>query len=100
MLSVILVACGGGNDNAANDNNSGGGDNSGEGELAGEQVFNINIMKEPHSLNTAIATDTTSSAVLVHVFVVLTRIIQDTYAPNESMAEVMDIIFDDLIDSH
>src|SRR5699024_12853902 len=78
MLSVILVAWGGGNDNADKDNNSGGGDNYGEGELAEEQVFNINIKTEPPSLHPAKATDTTSSAVLDQVFEGLTRINQET----------------------
>jgi len=96
MPSVILVACGGGNDNADKDNNSGGGDNSGEGELAEEQVFNINIKTEPPSLHPAKATDTTSSAVLDQVFEGLTRINQETGEPEEAMAEEIDVSDDGL----
>src|SRR5699024_1107117 len=96
MLSVILVACGGGNDNADKDNNSGGGDNSGEGELAEEQVFNINIKTEPPSLHPAKATDTTSSAVLDLVVECLTRIKQDTGEPEEAIAEDIDVSDDGL----
>src|SRR5699024_6327629 len=96
MLSVILVACGGGNDNADKDNNSGGGENSGEGELAEEQVFNINIKTEPPSLLPAKATDTTSSAVIDQVFECLTRINQEIDKPEEAMAEKIDVSDDGL----
>src|SRR5699024_7283555 len=63
---------------------------SGEGELAEEQMFNINIKTEPPSLHPAKATDTTSSAVLIQVVERLTIIKQETGEPEEAMAEEID----------
>src|SRR5699024_1094313 len=66
-------------------------DNSGEGEIAEEQVLNITIKTEPPSLHPAKATDTTSSAVLDQVLEVSTRINQERGEPEEAKAEEMDV---------
>src|SRR5699024_11063807 len=105
VLSIFLVACGGGNDDDANGNNdsdSNGEEASdeegsdGEGDLAEEQVLNVNIKTEPPSLHPGKSSDTTSSSVLDQVFEGLTRINQETGEPEEAMAEEIDVSDDGL----
>src|SRR5690606_41026867 len=78
-LSIFLVACGGGSDDAdkSADNGDTTTEDSGEAGLAAEQVLNINNVSEPPSLHPGLSTDTTSSAVLDQVFEGLTRINND-----------------------
>ncbi len=96
-LSIFLVACGGGSDDAdkSADNGDTTTEDSGEAGLAAEQVLNINIKSEPPSLHPGLSTDTTSSAVLDQVFEGLTRINNDG-EPEEAMAESIDVSEDGL----
>ncbi|MBP3041125.1 peptide ABC transporter substrate-binding protein [Bacillaceae bacterium Marseille-Q3522] len=72
VFSIFLTACG---------NN----DNAGEGGTARTEL-NYNISTEPPSLHPGLASDTTSSSVLLQTFEGLTRINQDG-KPEEAMAE-------------
>src|SRR5699024_2910775 len=67
-----------------------------EGDLAEEQVLNVNIKTEPPSLHPGKSSDTTSSSVLDQVFEGLTRINQETGEPEEAMAEEIDVSDDGL----
>src|SRR5690625_7911828 len=99
-LSIFLAACGGGSDDTEQDSGDDAtteseGDNTG-GDLAEEQVLNINIKTEPPSLHPGKSSDTTSSSVLDQVFEGLTRINQDTGEAEEAMAEKIDVSDDGL----
>lgn len=74
-VSMLLAACGGG----------GGGDEGG-GKASGKTELNFNISTEPPSLNPGLASDNTSSTVLLQTFEGLTRINQKG-EPEEAMAE-------------
>src|SRR5690625_3489455 len=95
-MGMFLAACGG-NDSADDKHTSDSGDNSngGEGALADEQEFSMNIKTEPPSLHPGKATDSTSGAVLHQVFEGLTRINPEG-EPEEAMAEEIDISDDEL----
>jgi len=95
-MGMFLAACGG-NDSADDKDTSDSGDNSngGEGALADEQEFSMNIKTEPPSLHPGKATDSTSGAVLHQVFEGLTRINPEG-EPEEAMAEEIDISDDEL----
>ena len=49
----------------------------GKDKLAADQTLNVNIRSEPPSLNPALATDTTSGAVLNQTFEGLMRVNQE-----------------------
>src|SRR5690625_2333246 len=98
-LSIFLAACGGGSDDTEQDSGDDAtteseGDNTG-GDLAEEQVLNINIKTEPPSLHPGTSSDTTSSAVLDQVFEGLTRVNQEG-EPEPAMAEDIDVSDDGL----
>lgn len=92
VLSMFLSACGGG-DNAKQpaDDTEG---KEGNGEVAEEQLFRANIRTEPGSLNPNLATDSTSSSVLLQTFEGLTRIGQDGKPENAMASDVQ--VSDDL----
>src|SRR5690625_4035895 len=73
-LSIVLVACGGGDDSDVSDTNGDASGDPAEEQLAADQSLNINIKSEPPSLHPGTSSDTTSSAVLDQVFEGLTRI--------------------------
>lgn len=91
-LSLVLVACGGGDDADVSDKNDG---EASDGELAADQSLNINIKSEPPSLHPGTSSDTTSSAVLDQVFEGLTRINLEG-EPEEAMAESIEVSDDGL----
>src|SRR5690625_5742671 len=102
-LSIFLAACGGGSDDTEQDSGDDAtteseGDNTG-GELAEEQVLNINIKTEPPSLHPGTSSDTTSSAVLDQVFEGLTRVNQEG-EPEPAMAEDIDVSDDGRSEEH
>src|SRR5699024_1449119 len=95
-MSIFLAACGGSND-TVDDGKSDSDDkeNTGEEQLAEEQVFDINIREEPPSLHPGTSSDTTSSSVLDQVFEGLTRINPEGEA-EPAMAEEIEVSDDEL----
>jgi oligopeptide transport system substrate-binding protein len=60
-LGLVAAGCGGGDDNAASD------EGAVQGGLASQQVLTLNWGAEPPSLDPGLATDTTSSNVLLNI---------------------------------
>src|SRR5690625_1497295 len=116
VLSIFLVACGGGSEDdeanqSDNDNSTETEDTSNVEEDEGseeeevdegdsEQVLNINIKTEPPSLHPGKSSDTTSSSVLDQAYEALTRINQDTGDAVEAMAETIEVTDDALTYSY
>ena len=94
-LSIVLVACGGGDDSDVSDTNGDASGDPAEEQLAADQSLNINIKSEPPSLHPGTSSDTTSSAVLDQVFEGLTRINLEG-EPEEAMAESIEVSDDGL----
>lgn len=91
-LTLVLAACNFGGD--------GGGDNSeestsNEGESGGNKSINLSITSDPPSFHPALATDTTSGAIMASVFEGLTRLDPEGN-PEPAMAENIDVSEDDL----
>ncbi|MBD7938078.1 peptide ABC transporter substrate-binding protein [Cytobacillus sp. Sa5YUA1] len=80
LASMVLAACGGGDDNA----------DGGDGGSDVPQELKVNIKTEPPSLNPGLAEDSTSGTVLRNVLEGLTRIGQDD-KPAAAMAEDWEI---------
>jgi oligopeptide transport system substrate-binding protein len=77
-IVALAAACGGGDDNEAADETTGG--------QAAEQVFTINWGAEPPSLDPGLATDTTSSNVLLNIMDPLVKL-DDDLKPIPSLAK-------------
>jgi oligopeptide transport system substrate-binding protein len=75
---VLMAGCGGGDDEEATDETTGG--------QAAEQVFTINWGAEPPSLDPGLATDTTSSNVLLNIMDPLVKL-DDDLKPVPNLAE-------------
>jgi oligopeptide transport system substrate-binding protein len=87
-LSLIAAGCGGGDDEAG----SGGGTDTGAagGADAAEQVITVNWGTEPPSLDPGLATDTTSSNILLNIMDPLVKL-DDNLEPVPSLAESWDV---------
>ena len=81
-LAVLAVGCG-------SDSDAGG---NGNGVI--DQVININWGAEPPSLDPGLATDTTSSNVLLNIMDPLVRLNPDTLEAVPSLAESWDVSSD------
>jgi len=84
--AFALAACGGGNNNAASSGTSGGG-----GGPAANQTMTIAWGAEPPSLDPGLATDTTSSNILLNIMDPLVKLNPDTLAAVPNLAESWDI---------
>jgi oligopeptide transport system substrate-binding protein len=82
-LAIAAAGCGGGG--------GGGGSTSGGTAAAAEQVLRMGWGAEPPSLDPGLATDTTSSNVLLAIMDPLVRLNPDTNAAEPSLAESWDI---------
>src|SRR5215213_4151513 len=85
-MVATLAACGG-------DDNAGGGDGTGGNALPAEQVITVNWGAEPPSLDPGLATDTTSSNILLNIMDPLVKL-GDDLKPVPSLAESWDISAD------
>jgi oligopeptide transport system substrate-binding protein len=85
-MVATLAACGG-------DDNAGGGDGTGGNALAAEQVITVNWGAEPPSLDPGLATDTTSSNIILNIMDPLVKL-GDDLEPVPSLAESWDISAD------
>ncbi|MGN4126270.1 peptide ABC transporter substrate-binding protein [Lysinibacillus sphaericus] len=92
VFSLVLAACGFGGDSSDNskDDNKG----SGSTETASKEL-NLVVASEPPSLHPQLATDSTSSAVLINVFEGLTRLDADG-KPTPAIAEKWEVSEDGL----
>ncbi len=91
-LALVAAGCGGGDDE---------GDAAGTGTTAGgteaaEQVITVNWGAEPPSLDPGLATDTTSSNILLNIMDPLVRLEEDTLEPVPSAAESWEVSDDGL----
>ncbi len=84
LAAFVVAGCGGGGGGSAN-NGSGG------GSLASSQVMTISWGAEPPSLDPGLATDTTSSNVLVNIMDPLVKLDPKTLKPVPSLATRWDI---------
>ncbi|MFJ7404795.1 MULTISPECIES: peptide ABC transporter substrate-binding protein [unclassified Lysinibacillus] len=93
VFSLVLAACGFGGDSSdkAKDDKK----DSGSSETASSKELNLVIPSEPPSLHPQLATDSTSSAILINVFEGLTRLDADGQ-PQAAMAEKWDVSEDGL----
>jgi oligopeptide transport system substrate-binding protein len=91
-LAAVLVlgaaGCGGGDDEGAGGGGTGGTDTGG---AAAEQVLRIGWGAEPPSLDPGLATDTTSSNVLLAISDPLVKLNPDTLEAEPSLAESWDV---------
>lgn len=88
--ALIAVGCGGSND----DGDSGPSGDS--GKLASEQVITVNWATEPPSLDPALATDTTSSNILLNIMDPLVKLDENLEAVG-ALAESWDVSDDGLV---
>ncbi|WP_107923124.1 peptide ABC transporter substrate-binding protein [Lysinibacillus parviboronicapiens] len=93
VFSLVLAACGFGGDSS--DNSKDGKKDSGSSETASSKELNLVVASEPPSLHPQLATDSTSSAVLINVFEGLTRLDADG-KPTPAIAEKWDVSEDGL----
>lgn len=93
VFSLVLAACGFGGDSS--DNSKDDKKDSGSSETASSKELNLVIPSEPPSLHPQLATDSTSSAILINVFEGLTRLDADGQ-PQPAMAEKWDVSEDGL----
>jgi len=93
VFSLVLAACGFGGDSS--DDSKDDKKDSGSSETASSKELNLVITSEPPSLHPQLATDSTSSAVLINVFEGLTRLDADGQ-PQAAMAEKWDVSEDGL----
>lgn len=93
VFSLVLAACGFGGDSSdkAQDDKK----DSGSSETASSKELNLVIPSEPPSLHPQLATDSTSSAILINVFEGLTRLDNDGQ-PVPAIAESWDVSEDGL----
>jgi len=93
VFSLVLAACGFGGDSS--DDSKDDKKDSGSSETASSKELNLVIPSEPPSLHPQLATDSTSSAILINVFEGLTRLDADGQ-PQPAMAEKWDVSEDGL----
>src|ERR671925_100144 len=84
-VAALVAGCGGGDD----DEDAGQGTTTG-GEAA-EQVITVNWGAEPPSLDPGLATDTTSSNVLLNIMDPLVKLDPKTLKPVPNLAESWDV---------
>jgi oligopeptide transport system substrate-binding protein len=87
-FALAAAGCGGGNEESGGGNTGTGG---GEGGPAANQTMTIGWGAEPPSLDPGLATDTTSSNVLLNIMDPLVRLNPDTLEAVPSLAESWDI---------
>jgi oligopeptide transport system substrate-binding protein len=85
-FAFAAAGCGGGDDEG-----TGGGDGTGTGGAAAEQVITMGWGAEPPSLDPGLATDTTSSNVLLNIMDPLVRLNAETNEAEPSLAESWDV---------
>lgn len=93
VFSLVLAACGFGGDSS--DNSKDDKKDSGSSETASSKELNLVVASEPPSLHPQLATDSTSSAVLINVFEGLTRLDADGKT-TPAIAEKWDVSEDGL----
>jgi oligopeptide transport system substrate-binding protein len=86
-FALAAAGCGGGNEGSTGAAGTGGG----EGTPAANQTFTIGWGAEPPSLDPGLATDTTSSNVLLNIMDPLVRLNPDTLEAVPSLAESWDV---------
>ncbi len=85
VAALVAAGCGGG---SSSDNNSG---SAGSGELAANQTITLAWGAEPPSLDPGLATDTTSSNVLLNIMDPLVKLDPKTLKPVPNLAESWDV---------
>jgi ABC-type oligopeptide transport system substrate-binding subunit len=85
VAALVAAGCGGG---SSSDNNTG---TAGSGELAADQTITIAWGAEPPSLDPGLATDTTSSNVLLNIMDPLVKLDPETLKPVPSLAQSWDV---------
>ncbi|MGE7089960.1 peptide ABC transporter substrate-binding protein [Lysinibacillus sp. NPDC048646] len=93
VFSLVLAACGFGGDSS--DNSKDDKKDSGSSETASSKELKLVVASEPPSLHPQLATDSTSSAVLINVFEGLTRLDADG-KPTPAIAEDWEVSPDGL----
>ena len=88
-FALAAAGCGGGNEESGG--GTGGGAATGGGGEAANQVMTIGWGAEPPSLDPGLATDTTSSNVILNIMDPLVRLNPDTLEAEPSLAESWDI---------
>jgi oligopeptide transport system substrate-binding protein len=86
VAALVAAGCGGG---SGNNNSSGSG--GGSGKLAANQTITIAWGAEPPSLDPGLATDTTSSNVLLNIMDPLVKLNTKTLKPVPSLAQSWDV---------
>ncbi|MFB9860615.1 peptide ABC transporter substrate-binding protein [Salinicoccus siamensis] len=90
-LTLVLAACNFGGDDSGN---GGGEDGSSSSEGSDGKTINLSIASDPPSFHPALATDTTSGAIMASVFEGLTRLDPEGN-PEPAMAENIDVSEDE-----
>jgi oligopeptide transport system substrate-binding protein len=88
MAALVAAGCGGG---SGSSNNNASGSGGGSGKLAANQTITIAWGAEPPSLDPGLATDTTSSNVLLNIMDPLVRLDPKTLKPVPSLAQSWDV---------
>ncbi|MFC3419533.1 peptide ABC transporter substrate-binding protein [Salinicoccus hispanicus] len=91
-LTLVLAACNFGGDSGGDTSEE---STSSEGESGGNKSINLSIASDPPSFHPALATDTTSGAIMASVFEGLTRLDPEGN-PEPAMAENIDVSEDGL----
>src|SRR3954470_20285590 len=87
LAALVAAGCGGGSSSSNNNSGSGGGG----GSLAADQTITIAWGAEPPSLDPGLATDTTSSNVLLNIMDPLLKRDSKTLKPVPSLAQSWDV---------
>jgi oligopeptide transport system substrate-binding protein len=85
VAALVAAGCGGG---SSSDNSTG---SAGSGQLAADQTITLAWGAEPPSLDPGLATDTTSSNVLLNIMDPLVKLDSRTLKPVPSLAESWDV---------
>src|SRR5690348_14343674 len=86
VAALVAAGCGGGSSSSSSSGGSGGG-----GSLAANQTITIAWGAEPPSLDPGLATDTTSSNVLLNIMDPLVKLDPKTLKPVPSLAQSWDV---------
>jgi oligopeptide transport system substrate-binding protein len=89
-MALVAAGCGGSDDETAGGSDTTQTDTQGGGNLAADQSLTVNWGAEPPSLDPGLATDTTSSNILLNIMDPLVKL-GDDLKPVPSMAESWDI---------
>jgi oligopeptide transport system substrate-binding protein len=87
LAALVAAGCGGG----GSSNNNASGSGGGSGKLAADQTITIAWGAEPPSLDPGLATDTTSSNVLLNIMDPLVKLDSKTLKPVPSLAQSWDV---------